>query len=165
MDKSTINRHIDIPTMYHQLKHQKQHHPSDPLNSNNRTYAPRTNEQEKPTTGGFTEETANPIRRPQTTNENTVPSSEPIRRSHRLRSQRLMHKKVKHMTQSIITSDEDSKDRVESSSKNLSNPENKDYLTSIYIYIYTHTHTHTHTHTYIYIYIYICIYIYIYIYI
>ena len=39
-------------------------------------------------------------------------------------------KKAKHMTQLIITSDEDSKDRVESSSRNLPNLENKDYLTS-----------------------------------
>ena len=43
-------------------------------------------------------------------------------------------KKAKHMVQSIITSDEDSKDWVESSRKNLPNPENKDYLTSIYVY-------------------------------
>ena len=73
MDKSTINRHIDIPTIYHQLKHQEQGHPSDPPNKNNRTDSPQTNEQEKPTTGVSTEETANPILRPQTTNENTAP--------------------------------------------------------------------------------------------
>ena len=35
----------------------------------------------------------------------------------------------------VYASDEGSKDQVESSSKNLSNPENKDYLTSNYAWI------------------------------
>ena len=92
MDKSTINRHVDIPTIYHQLKHHKRHHPSYPPNNNNRTDTPQTNEQEKPTTGGSTQDKANPIRWLQTNNENTAPSNEPIRCSHRLQSQRFMDK-------------------------------------------------------------------------
>ena len=150
MDKSTINRHVDIPTIYHQLKHHKRHHPSYPPNNNNRTDTPQTNEQEKPTTGGSTQDKANPIRRPQTMktqhhqmNQSDAPTAYD-RRS-------LWIKKTNHMAQSIITSDEDSKDRVESSRKNLPNPENKDYLTSnygritnikIYIYIYVYIMKH-----------------------
>ena len=44
MDKSTINRRIDIPTIYYQFKHPKLLHSYDPSNNNDETNVHQTEE-------------------------------------------------------------------------------------------------------------------------
>ena len=99
-----------------------------PPNNNNRTDAPRTNEQEKPTTGGSTQDKANPIRRPQTmkTQHHQMNQSDaPTAYNHR----GLSIKKTNHMAQSISTSDEDSSWKLK---EKLTKPREQDYVTSNY---------------------------------
>ena len=108
MDRSTFNRHIDIPTIYHQLKPRLSSLSSStgthPTNIRNATIT------RKPTTGTCpTTTNINAL----STNDNNPVNHQPIRHSKRLESQRRMSVLAsKHLTLRYPhTSDEDSKHR------------------------------------------------------
>ena len=134
MDRSTFNRHIDIPTIYHQLK-QTQNPRLSSLSSTTGTHPTNIRNattSRKPTTGTFP--TTTNINA-QSTNDNKPVNHQPIRHSERLESQRRMSELDIKTPRNPRTSDEDSKHRSRKL-KIINSKSREQNNLIIYIYIY-----------------------------
>ena len=134
MDRSTFNRHIDIPTIYHQLK-QTQNPRLSSLSSTAGTHPTNIRNattSRKPTTGTFP--TTTNINA-QSTNDNKPVNHQPIRHSERLESQRRMSELDIKTPRNPRTSDEDSKHRSRKL-KIINSKSREQNNLIIYIYIY-----------------------------